>query len=173
MAENKYIPLKEPQSPAEAGSMTRDEVQRLIAQRKEQSARAQLSESLVSMGRFEEALAVENRPDRIEWIQKLAKAEAREDDHRCNCTAHIDVTDYTRLPDAKPTLIETPHYIRTYRLWSTKYNAMVWFHQCSVCGCVQSLPDNQSISEINDTHYGNKAAALDAAIAQGLPIREL
>lgn len=168
------FPVPEPRSAQEAASLSRDEVELLMAQRGIESSRADLVERLIKTGEFEEALSIEKDEEKKKWINKLIVAEARDDDHRCNCKAIIDVTDYTRYPEGKPDgpdLQTTPHYIRTYRHYSRKYQGMVWFYQCSVCGCIQSLPDDQNIDDLHALTYDNRQKALDRALQLGIPIR--
>lgn len=152
--------VDEPNSLAAMNSLSQDEKQLLVAQRNEAASRRTLIEALVIMGRFQEALIVEDTEEGKAWIEKLIQAEAQDDSHRCECKAHIDQADYVRNPDAEPVLERTPHYIRTYRHYSHKYKAMVWFYQCSQCGSLQSLPDDQSIDELHEQIYGQRAKAL-------------
>lgn len=170
LTEYPYIP--EPRSQAEMEALSQDDLQRLIAQRNEASARATLVESLILMGRLEEALIIELREDEKAWIRKLIAAEKQEDDHRCNCTSHVDAQDYVRKPEGEPVLVETPHYIRTYRHFSLRYERMAWFYRCQECECVQTLPDDQIIDEISAKRYAAQQQAVDEALKRGTPVIE-
>lgn len=177
---NDYKPVREPESPAEMGSMSADDTARLIAQRNESSARTTLIESLIFMGRFEEVLLITEDEDQKKWIVKLIKAEAREDDHRCGCKFSIDTTDYARLElyppeerEKRKESTESPNYLRIYRHWSSKYNQMVSFYKCQVCGCIQTLPDSVQIDDLHASHYDNRRSAVDDALKQGFKFRRL
>ena len=165
--------IPEPGTPSQMEALTHDSMNRLIAQRNEATARATLIQALIVMGRLEEAQALELSDEGNSWINKLIKAESRDDDHRCECNASLDVQDYARFPDGDPVLKEMPRYIPTFRHYSMKYNAMVWFYKCSVCGCVQSLPDETPIDEFHTTYYDARQATLASHISKGVPVREV
>ncbi len=144
----RYIPIKAPQTPRAMKKMSRDKLNLLSAQGQEAGARTMLSEALCILGRFDEALQVDKDPARLEWIQSLIKAEALEEDARCECERVIDTADYTKNPNALPVLSPTPHYVRRFRYWSAKYGCMVWNYTCSVCGHSNSLPDTIAADDI-------------------------
>lgn len=158
--------IQEPRSQAEMDALNSDQMQLLIAQRNEVSARAVLAEALIILGEFEEALLIEEREEQKVWIQKLIKAEEREDDHRCTCVNMLDITDYARLGEnATPVYQQTANYIKTYRHWSPRRQQMLWFYQCTVCGCIQSLPDDQDIDDLHAGHYAKKNQVMTDIIA--------
>lgn len=174
MIESAYKIVEEPQSPAERDALTRDEAQLIIAQRNEISARATLVESLVLLGAFDAALAINTDPAQEKLILKMQKAELRDENHRCNCVATIDTQDYVRFgEDAPPKKVQVANYINTLRFWSREYGKMTTFYQCSECGCVQALPDGMSISDLNDQRQAKAEAALSQALAQGIRVRKL
>lgn len=162
-----YIAIDEPRSPAEMESLSRDDLARLSAQRQEIVSRPSLVEALLYMGRFDEALMISKDTQQVVWINKIKKAELREDTHRCGCKSTIDCTDYVlleRLPEdqrnAARATRESPNYIRSFRYWSPRRSTYLTFYQCQECGCVQSLPDDTPIDELHTKHYDLQKAAL-------------
>lgn len=171
-----YIPIEEPRSPAEMQSLSRDDLTRLIAQRTEMTSRPSLVESLIITGRFDEALLITNDEEQIRWINKLKKAESRDDDHRCQCTSTADFTDYVRYPnaeeDGRQDIREMPRYMRTFRHFSLVYNDYITFYQCQECGCVQSLTDDKDIDELHAKFYINQQDVLTREL-KTTPVRKL
>lgn len=183
-----YINIKEPESPAEMQSLTRDDVSRLVAQRQIKDSIPSVIESLVFLGRFEAALSLldlslandDFTKEKRTFVTRLLKAESRDDDHKCECKSEIDLTDYVRLellPESERSkhilLKEQPRYIRKYRFFSTNRNEWMWFYECQECHCIQALPDHKQIDELHAQQYNNAEQVLSEAFKSGVPVRDL
>lgn len=137
-------------------ALTHDEAILLLAQRQEAGSRASLSEALMRMGRWDEALAVEVDPEKRAFITALKEGEERDDADRCGCVHTVDTTDYVRMGQAieegkaEPTVEQAPNYLRTFRHWSSTHGGMVWAYICHLCGHVQGIP-----GAIDDLHAGH------------------
>lgn len=174
-----YEPFPEPRSPSEMSALSHDDAIRISAQRQEQGSRASLVEALMRMGRWDEAFVVETDPVSLASIQSLKEGEERDDTERCGCRNMVDVTDYVRYgqvleaekdkPEDEKTahieLKEHPHYLPSFRHWSSKHGEMVWSHICFICGHTQSLPG--PIDELNAVQA--KAQARVAQIEYARP----
>lgn len=159
-----YTPLEEPRSPAQMASLTNDDAMRLIAQRTEKAARADLVHSLAIMGRFEEALEIETDDEKKAWLKAMIAAEEAPDEERCKCRHFIDVADYARNPNAEPVPKAAPNYLPQFRHWSEKYGAMVWFRVCHMCGHPQTI--DGEMDEVHSFHVQEQANALDTLLNQ-------
>lgn len=138
--------IAEPRSPSEMESLTRDENIRLLAQRQEDGARANLVEALAVQGKFDEAIAITTDPQKKEFLELLKTADTTPDDDRCECKHTVDAADYVRNPNAQPKPIPSPNYLKRFRFLSPNYERMAWLHVCHLCGHANALPDDIPIA---------------------------
>jgi len=136
-----YTPIPELRSAAESQAMTPDESLLLTAQRRERSSRRDLMQSLLILGRFDEAARIaEGDPEAIDIVRAVQQAEAAPDNERCDCSHFNDTADYTRNPNAKPILNPAKNYLVKFRFWSSKYGKVVKFQECFKCGHQNAIP---------------------------------
>jgi hypothetical protein len=137
----KYHVVKEPASPAEMASMTKDKQMLLLAQRRANAAHTDLVDNLCRIGHLDEALSLSHDdPDKSKFVETLMVARDEDDDKQCDCVVTVDEADYTRNPNAKPQLKRVNNYVKKFSFLSGKHGEVVNLHECTNCGHTNAVP---------------------------------